>query len=464
MRKRPRKWLVGVDSWARVRERVAPRGTRTGAAAASRSSWLRPVASPIAQPLAGALAVVGGFRGVGGHQGFVESLPVGVGRGVDELHLAGSGEVEGGFLLRRGVAGFFPDDPALVVEGDEAESLQAFGVGGGGPEDEAFDGAGGLEVKFPPRTLLLGGSGDGFVRGAGVRPAVGGTIGGGGLRGAALGRGAGRGDVFPIGEGLEFGELERTAAREFESHEADRRAGLVRHRQNPGADLPEGEVPGQAGALPGEGGVGQGLEADGGEGGLGVEGDLDGVGVFQAVGARGGDEEAVVLAELERGAGLGAVGGGTRGLPGESPREDRGPGRGGRREVGRGGPEPVLEGGEFVGQPDSLGAEGIRVELQERGFVGAIRVRGVVEDGEELEVLLLGDGIVLVGVALGAGHRGSHPNGEGGVEAVDDGDVAELLVAGAAFAVGHRVAMEGGRHGAVPRWVRAAGHRRVAPR
>ena len=68
----------------------------------------------------------------------------------------------------------------------------------------------------------------------------------------------------------------------------------------------------------------------------------------------------------------------------------------------------------------------------------------LVEDREDLEVLLLADRIVLVVMALGARHRQAHPDLEGGVHAIDHGDVAELLVVGPPFGVGQRVAVEGG--------------------
>ena len=55
----------------------------------------------------------------------------------------------------------------------------------------------------------------------------------------------------------------------------------------------------------------------------------------------------------------------------------------------------------------------------------------------------MGDRVILVGVALGAGHGGAHPGGEGRVDAVDDGDIAEFLVVGASLVVGLGVAVEG---------------------
>ena len=49
-------------------------------------------------------------------------------------------------------------------------------------------------------------------------------------------------------------------------------------------------------------------------------------------------------------------------------------------------------------------------------------------------------------VALGAGDCRAHPNGHGGVDAIDDRRHTVLFVAGSAFVLGHRIAMEGGRN------------------
>ena len=83
-------------------------------------------------------------------------------------------------------------------------------------------------------------------------------------------------------------------------------------------------------------------------------------------------------------------------------------------------------------------------ETQGRAFIGAVGVLRVIEESHEFEVFLLGNGIVLVSVTLGTRHRSAHPNGHGGVGAIDDGRVAKLFVAGAAFIIGHRVPMERG--------------------
>ena len=80
----------------------------------------------------------------------------------------------------------------------------------------------------------------------------------------------------------------------------------------------------------------------------------------------------------------------------------------------------------------------------ERGFVALVAVGALVEEGVGLEVFRDRDRVILMGVALRAGHGGAHEDGIGRVDAVDDGGVAELFVAGAAFVLGHRVTMEGG--------------------
>ena len=95
-----------------------------------------------------------------------------------------------------------------------------------------------------------------------------------------------------------------------------------------------------------------------------------------------------------------------------------------------------------------LGSDGLLLdghESVERGFVALVAVGALVEEGVGTEIFVDGDRIVFVGVTLRAGHGGAHEDRVGGVDSVDDGGVAELLVARAAFVLGHRVAMEGGR-------------------
>ena len=79
-----------------------------------------------------------------------------------------------------------------------------------------------------------------------------------------------------------------------------------------------------------------------------------------------------------------------------------------------------------------------------RRFVILVGVGGVIEEGVELVILLGRERIVFVVVALAAAEGGAHPDRHGGVDAIDDRLVAELLIVGAAFGVGHGVAMETG--------------------
>ena len=87
-------------------------------------------------------------------------------------------------------------------------------------------------------------------------------------------------------------------------------------------------------------------------------------------------------------------------------------------------------------------------------FVFFVAVGALIEEGVELEVLVDGDGIVFMRVALRTGHRGTHKDGEGCVHAVDDRGVAELFIIGTAFVLGHRVAMKRGGDELVVRRVR----------
>ena len=99
---------------------------------------------------------------------------------------------------------------------------------------------------------------------------------------------------------------------------------------------------------------------------------------------------------------------------------------------------------DFVLERGALGLLLGSKEAVEGGFVFFVGVGGLVEEVVELVVFGDGDGVVFVGVALCAGDGGAHPDGHGGVDAVDDGGVAEFFVAGAALVLGHGVAMEGG--------------------
>ena len=78
------------------------------------------------------------------------------------------------------------------------------------------------------------------------------------------------------------------------------------------------------------------------------------------------------------------------------------------------------------------------------GGAGAVGILGVVEEGEELVIFPVRDGIELVGVALGAAHGEAEPHGAGGVDAIDDGLDAELFAVRSTLLVDEGVAVEGG--------------------
>ncbi len=62
-------------------------------------------------------------------------------------------------------------------------------------------------------------------------------------------------------------------------------------------------------------------------------------------------------------------------------------------------------------------------QFDQRAFVPFVCILGLVEDGEDLEIVFSAKGDVLVIVALGASHGHSHPDRHGGVDTIDDGDV-----------------------------------------
>ena len=108
--------------------------------------------------------------------------------------------------------------------------------------------------------------------------------------------------------------------------------------------------------------------------------------------------------------------------------------------------EGCLGGGAILHPLVALGLHARRIDFMERGFVAFVAIGALVEERVGLEVFRDGDRVVLMGVALRAGHGGAHEYRIGRVDPVDDGGVAELFVAGAAFVLGHRVAMKGGRN------------------
>ena len=119
------------------------------------------------------------------------------------------------------------------------------------------------------------------------------------------------------------------------------------------------------------------------------------------------------------------------------------PGCLGRIQLGVGRVEPLLRPRQLAGQP-RLAQRLLGRRRRDLGRRRVAHVGGRVEEGVEPVVLALGEGVVLVGVALGAGQRRAEPDRGGGVHAVDHRRHAELLGVGAALGVDHRVAVEAG--------------------
>ena len=91
-----------------------------------------------------------------------------------------------------------------------------------------------------------------------------------------------------------------------------------------------------------------------------------------------------------------------------------------------------------------LGLETLGLHVHERRLIASICICGIVEQREDLEILLVRDWVVLVGMTLRASHRRAHPNRERCAHAIDDRDIAKLFVTGAAFVVGLCIPMKGG--------------------
>ena len=77
-------------------------------------------------------------------------------------------------------------------------------------------------------------------------------------------------------------------------------------------------------------------------------------------------------------------------------------------------------------------------------------------------IIAHGDRVVLVVVALGAGHGEAEPGGRGGVDAIEQVHAALLLGNGAAFAVEQMIAIETAGDLLIDAWHWGAGRRRVA--
>ena len=118
----------------------------------------------------------------------------------------------------------------------------------------------------------------------------------------------------------------------------------------------------------------------------------------------------------------------------------------GGRDLGRGDVELPLQPGDLGVDVAVLLPLGRGRRGDDRRLVREVGVGGLVEEGVEAVIVLVGDRVVLVGVALGAAQRQAHPDLRGRVGPVLDGGDAELLVVGPPLGVGHRVAVEGGGH------------------
>ena len=84
--------------------------------------------------------------------------------------------------------------------------------------------------------------------------------------------------------------------------------------------------------------------------------------------------------------------------------------------------------------------------LKGGAFVGTVCILRLIQDGEDLEILGLSNGIEFVRMALCACHCHSHPNSHGGIDAINDSDVSEFFIVGTTFIVGERIAVKGGGH------------------
>lgn len=113
-------------------------------------------------------------------------------------------------------------------------------------------------------------------------------------------------------------------------------------------------------------------------------------------------------------------------------------------EVWVGGVEERFEGIDFGFPELLLFALGVGEKFESGGFIASVGILGLVEDREETEVFLLGDGVIFVAMALGASHGEAHPDGHGRVDAIDHGNVAKFFVVGSSFVVGQGIAVKGG--------------------
>ncbi len=204
-------------------------------------------------------------------------------------------------------------------------------------------------------------------------------------------------------------------------------------------DVGEHEIPvsGQAGSATRQGLVRQRAQPERGHGGFFRE-EAQMVGIVERPTAVG--EQRIIGQALETGVAGGGVGVPADGVPGDL-REGVG-GRGGLVFMGLVGlmrPIFLRSGGVLL----------IRIRqqlaaLHRDGGAHVVLVGVAVEERVKLVVFPVRDGVVFVGVALGATDGEAEPDGAGGVDAVHHSLDAELLGVGAPFFVDERVAVEGG--------------------
>ena len=84
-------------------------------------------------------------------------------------------------------------------------------------------------------------------------------------------------------------------------------------------------------------------------------------------------------------------------------------------------------------------------DFDKRRLIPAVCIFGVVEKCQHLEVFVLSDWVIFVGVALCACHCRSHPSLHRSVYPVYNSHITELLIIGAAFVIGEGISMEGSR-------------------
>ena len=364
-----------------------------------------------------------------------------VGKGGREGHrtFAVGVEVDRG-TRQRTLAGVPQFLAGLIQHRDPVTGQTSLGAVTAIPDGDPVNRLRGLEIHLPPGLVFLLGVGHRLIgeHAAGVainRPVRGRPEIGAALAGLAL-----EGDVVATGKHLNLGQVQKLgfAGQADPDIPALEAGGGGRHNRS--ADFRQHKVAaGKTRTTPGQFCIRQDIQSQAGNH-LFRDRQIDRVGVG---GRRLVVENRSVRTDRQRKLALRLHGRRTQRRPAGIQRQLRFPpglgGQQGRRRLF----EPGFDRGK-------LGLPGLadfalfgREHLMQRRFIAAVSVLGVVEDGEQAKVFLLRDRVVLVGVALGAGDRRAHPGGQGGVHTINDGDVAKLLIAGAALVVGHRVAVEG---------------------